>query len=293
MNPDPLLTWIQRREAIRELKESGAPFPWTDDPVLRDARFCNVRREDDRVTIWIREFVRDIYADHEHLWFMLAICRWINWPDTLDDLITSLQAWPGDARGFTLQQLGSALQARADRKEKVWTGAYTINAPSIKGTSKISYVVNDVLGSVWRHREQFAGYLDGKGSQPPTLRGTYERLSGSGRYRGWGPFMTHQVIADLRYTRYLRGAPDVGVWTVAGPGSTRGLNRLLGRKLDATMDQGTFLRHIKTLRDEIRDSLGLDLEASDVQGCLCETDKYLRVQQGGQTRAKYVPGRGW
>ena len=50
----PLFYWVAERERIRVRKESGQPFPWTDDPILATYRFCNVRREDDRVTIWVR-----------------------------------------------------------------------------------------------------------------------------------------------------------------------------------------------------------------------------------------------
>src|SRR5690606_38730868 len=92
----PLWAWVRKREAIRVRKEAGQEPPYTDDPILRAFRFCNVRREDDRVTVWIRDHIRRPYADHPHLWFMLCIARQINWPETLAELITSA-AWPDQA----------------------------------------------------------------------------------------------------------------------------------------------------------------------------------------------------
>ena len=46
MNPDPLWNYIEERERIRLRKEAGEPFPWTADPILRQAplRECLVRR---------------------------------------------------------------------------------------------------------------------------------------------------------------------------------------------------------------------------------------------------------
>ena len=38
--------------------------PWSDDPVLANHRFCNVFREDDRATVWLREHIRDPMRDH-------------------------------------------------------------------------------------------------------------------------------------------------------------------------------------------------------------------------------------
>jgi hypothetical protein len=47
-----LIAWIAEREAIRIRRESGAPQPWTNDPIMQAWSFCNVRREHDRTTIW-------------------------------------------------------------------------------------------------------------------------------------------------------------------------------------------------------------------------------------------------
>ena len=48
-------SYINERESIRKAKESGMPFPWTNDPILRDYRFTNVRRTDDTVSKWYIE----------------------------------------------------------------------------------------------------------------------------------------------------------------------------------------------------------------------------------------------
>jgi hypothetical protein len=80
----PLFYWVREREEIRKRKEMGLdPSSWTVDPILSTYRFCNVRREDDRGTVWIRKHIREPFAGHPHLWFMLCIARQINWPETL------------------------------------------------------------------------------------------------------------------------------------------------------------------------------------------------------------------
>ena len=52
---EDLVYWIKERQAIHERRKAGQPPPWTKDEILRTYRFCNVRREDDRVTRWIHE----------------------------------------------------------------------------------------------------------------------------------------------------------------------------------------------------------------------------------------------
>ena len=76
--------FINERHAIYINKVSGADFPWTEDKILQDYSFCNVFRELDKVTIWIRENWREPFADHPNLPFAMAMARQINWPDTLE-----------------------------------------------------------------------------------------------------------------------------------------------------------------------------------------------------------------
>lgn len=66
-NYDWAVHWIIEREKIRIKKETGEPFPWTEDPILKAYRFCNVRREDDTVTKWIAENIRKPYEKHRML----------------------------------------------------------------------------------------------------------------------------------------------------------------------------------------------------------------------------------
>jgi hypothetical protein len=58
------LYWIKERELIRyrkeELKEEP---PWTEDEILKQFKFCQVFREDDRTTRWFREHIRDPLKD--------------------------------------------------------------------------------------------------------------------------------------------------------------------------------------------------------------------------------------
>ena len=47
--------FMKARENIRLVKEAGAPWPWTGDPILQEYKFTNVKREHDRTTKWMRE----------------------------------------------------------------------------------------------------------------------------------------------------------------------------------------------------------------------------------------------
>lgn len=286
----------------------GRPLGWsldylTHSSILRLFRFCNVYRELDRVTVWIKDNIREPFHDHEHLWFMLAAARYINWPPVLEMLINSTRAaWPHQD-GFRPEFMTQALEAWRATGKKTETGAYMIRAESDTKApwyswSKQRYVSEVVLGKLWDQRDDWAAYLttDDPQNQKLMLRDVWERFQDK-HYTGWGPFMAYQVVVDLRWTRYLISAPDIQTWAALGPGSRRGLNRLHGRDVTAPLSQEKGLDEMLELREIVNANLAPwmhPIDLSDIQNCLCETDKLLRVRNGeGRPRAKYVPGRGY
>jgi hypothetical protein len=283
----PLFYWVREREEIRRRKDLGIdPSSWTVDPILSTYRFCNVRREDDRVTVWIRQNIREKFAGHPHLWLMLCIARQINWPPMLDILVNGYGSWP-DQEGFDLKYLVAQLQVRKSSGEKIYTGAYMISAPANKGADKQLYIGDAVIGDLWRRRDIFAKHFAGV----PQLQRTHELIM---RSNGWGQFMAYQAVVDMRFTALLQHAGDALTWAAAGPGTLRGLNRIHGRAVDAALSQGQALAEMRAIYEVVSSETGVAMDFSDVPNILCETDKYLRVKNGeGKPRALYVPGRGY
>jgi hypothetical protein len=280
-----LIHWVSEREAIRLRKERGDAWPWTDDPILDRYRFCNVRREDDRVTIWIRDRVRRPYAGHPLLWLMLCICRYVNWPDTLGELIER-GAWP-DFLGFDEHALCSALRDRRARGAKVYTGAYVIPPSSIPGSDKHDHVANVAIGSLWRGRDRFSDLASG---QCRSMREAHAKIL---EFPGWGAFLAYQAAVDMRFTDLLGGAEDLDRWAAAGPGTIRGLNRMHRRDVRAGLPQDRALSEMLEIRKVVEGETGMAIDLSDIPNILCETDKYLRALSGfGRPRTTYVPGRG-
>lgn len=302
-----IAAFMKARHDIYLDRKAGKPGPWTADPVLRDGRFCNIFRELDTVTIWVDKHIRQPFADHPHLWFMLAAARYINWPDTLAELIQTKQ-WP-DNPDFEPSWLTTALEHRAVRGDKVYTGAYMIRAESDPSKewyswTKHRYIAEIVLGRLWEDREEWQRMLE---TTPGVLR-AFNRLETvwekfqQPRYIGWGPFMAYEVVTDLRHTRYLRNAPDIWTWANAGPGAIRGLNRLYGRDLAAKPRPEQTNAEMLKLMIELNDldepgfnetfgepcDINPRFEMRDIEHTLCEHDKYQRVANGeGKMRSKY------
>ncbi|HZF19458.1 MAG TPA: nucleotide kinase domain-containing protein [Burkholderiales bacterium] len=266
---DILVSWMLERDRIRAAKEAGQPKPWTDDPLLRDYRWCNVRRMDDRVSRWLFEHWYGDRDDPDEQLIAAAWARLINWPEALAEMDT----WrhPIEARRI--------LEARAGRKEKVFTGAYVI--PGAIGQNKVKSICALV---------QAIGDSSERILANRTARDTWTALIA---FNGLGPFLAGQIVADLAALGVGDEWPDKHTWAPIGPGSARGMNRLLGRAKDQRLRQPEFEALLRELVPVVRarvETLWVDrgLIAMDVQNCLCEYDKYRRLDLGeGKVRARY------
>lgn len=294
--------YMRKRHQVYLDRKAGKPGPWSDDPILAGGRFCNVFRELDTVTIWVRKNIREAYPDQKHLWFMLAIARYINWPPTLEYLIRGPHHAFPNMQDFEPANITKALEALAETGEKVYTGAYMIRAESDPNKewyswSKHRYIAEVVLGRLWEKRHRFNDLLVKPGV---TLERVWAMFQ-SPEFVGWGPFMAYEVVTDLRHTRYLKDAPDIYTWANAGPGAIRGLNRLYGRDLKAHPPASQTNNEMLMLMDELNGLVpkvlslsavfgtsGQTFEMRDVEHTLCEFDKYERVRLGeGKMRSKY------
>lgn len=276
MNVNPLLRFILERHAIYRRKKFGDPKPWTRDKILQRYRFCNVFRELDTVTIWIREHWREPHQDDPDLWFAMVVARLVNWPDSLDAINYPVPWHP--------ERFVRVLEQRKKDGEKCYTGAYMIHAGRDK-TSKARYLADKVLTPMWSSRKRIRPW------RGDTLASFYARLHSC---KDMGSFMAGQVIADLKYAPILRHAKDWSTWAISGPGSKRGLNRVMGRNKKAKWKEADWKECLDELYDKISPKIieaGLPgMHEQDLQNALCEWDKYERVRLGeGRPRSLY-PG---
>jgi predicted ATPase len=86
---DPVAAFFafcREREQVRIRRESGAPGPWSEDPIFQQGRFLNVFREDDRGSKALLRFARPVAGDLPSLVHAVFFARWCNKQATLDAL---------------------------------------------------------------------------------------------------------------------------------------------------------------------------------------------------------------
>ena len=267
--------WIEERERIRHLKEElKQDPPWTEDPILKEFKFCQVFREDDRTTRWFRTHMREPLRNSPDGFMATIAFRFFNLIETGRTLLDNNLHIEWD-RPKAIEEI---------KKNPKWiTGAYIVKSPN--RMDKVTGVT-ECVSHLWDDRENIIKQLESF----TTLEEAWKFLM---QYPYIGPFVSYEMVTDLRHTYLLENATDICGWGNPGPGAMRGLNRLTGRPLEFCKRSWDWHSEMLDLYDWCSQKLDLSklnypFEMREVEGGLCEFDKYSRILKGqGRTRSVY------
>lgn len=274
------------RQEILLRRRAGEPRPWTDDPVLRAFRFCNVYREDDRVTVWFRENVREPLRNSRHVLMATVACRWFNFIPSMEALRPMLLEGRWD-----LEEARRLLCEVRTAHGQVVTGAFVVHSPNGRGLDKVDGLTW-CIDRVWRERYMLQSKIAGGFS----LQHAHKALLDL-KVDSLGKFMAYEIVTDLRHTYLLHGVQDICSWASAGPGAARGLAWVERGNLDQVEGYGgeaaqarmnAQMRAILEASRELWPArLGPPWEMREVEHTLCEFDKYRRAQSGQRLKRKF------
>lgn len=279
------LHWVHERENLRKAKALiGGTGPWTTDCILSAHRFCNVNREHDAVTLWIKEHVRDLVSRYMQRagrtlcepgitpgWAVmnLALARCFNEPESLKQFL------PIVPYGTTLEDLQATLARIMNQGPKLFRGAYMM--PSHGAYMMPSHGANIKQSTFLYYSEACWKLRDLPWTGFETLEEASMRIQ---FVEGFGPFLANQIVTDMRYTAPWVNAKDWFTFVLAGPGTLRGLARY---------DQGVVRskdapERLWQIREDIRGYLSPEvreyfLDINNLSNCFCEFDKYERARE--------------
>lgn len=274
MRTKELFAFMKERHDVYEQKRLNFSKPWTLDSILQRYRFCNVYRELDTQTQWFADNWRTSNSDDPDLWFASLVFRFINWSETAQELGYPV---PWDPKRFK-----AILKSRKVRGLKVYSGAYMISTHGVK-EEKYIYLAKS-LSKIWEKREDLRHTIG------VPLKVFHKNLM---ECFDVGSFLAAQVVADIKYVdAILYSAPDWETFAASGPGSRRGLNRVMGFPVGKVINEEDWYLTLIDLKSQIDDLLYKNympgMHAQDLQNCLCEFDKYERVRLGeGRPKQKY------
>lgn len=272
--------YINKRERIRQKKESGKPWPWTKDAILQEYKFTNVSREYDKTTRWMRKNWT-IPNEDKPLDLQFFNCCLFRYFGTME--FAEVIGWQDD---WNPDEIVKIAEKRYAERKKIFTGAYVITNQGMS-MPKYEIVCYYFLDPIWKYRKNLVEIArETKSWQRMTEElKTFKGFGGSG-------FMAKEVLQDAMHTPVLRDCVDRNTFCPIGPGAKRGLNRVFDRPLNASIKFDEGLKEMLWLYEQRKEYLKPfvpELELHDVtQFCLCEFDKYMRVKLGeGRPRSKY------
>jgi hypothetical protein len=280
--------WIKERNNIFVKKEINQEPPyWTEDPILRQYKFTNPYRENDYVTRWFRQNIREPLRDSDAVFMATVIFRWFNLPETGEVMLDLCGGREEGMPGFMKFDLfldwprhKELFRERMKSQPQKVSGAYIIKTPN--GMNKVDGIIWCV-DQMWDYQE----YLVESCKQLNELEAIWDALM---PYPFMGPFMAYEVVTDLRHTALLCEASDIMTWANPGPGAMRGINRLHDIELNSRQKRNFYIEQMRVLLKLSEAALpGYNLEMRDIEHSLCEFDKYSRVfnNEGRTPKARY------
>ena len=287
--------WINQRHRIWIRRAIGQKKPWTDDPIFLDFKFTNAFRYLDRGTVALRGMLAPAIESLEEDYRTgrletreeEALILWnIIWYRSFNRDVHA------EGVGFcNPDELSDYMEKRADAGQKNFTSAHM--TAGIAGQSKTTTIL-DAMYEVWVQRfEILEDCIWGPGK---SMQKVFRRLLDIFTI---GPFLSYEMVCDLRFTPLLNKAEDINSWSNVGPGAKRGLERLGLVATEATLlDNMIWLHHpdqaLQYLERHVKNHYDEDsefwppFELREIEHSLCEFDKYERVRLGqGRPRRKY------
>lgn len=269
-----LVKFAAERQRVLELRRAGAPPPWTRDPVIRDHKFTNVFRADDRVS---QHLLREVVChgkpllrlSDEDCVFRVVLYDFFKRPSTWEALRLAV----GEPRLSTdHEELAAALDAVRGAR---YTSAYLMVVAPREGEA-----------TNWRNHLRLARRIAADGLVLDALLESVEACHRAlTRYDSVGNFVATQLALDLNY---LALSPHGEGWVSAGPGARDGLAKVGGRLAAAPPLEA--MREVAARADEWCDRAGVPrirlagqrpLQVVDAEHLLCEFSKYARARYPG------------
>jgi hypothetical protein len=259
------------RQRIFLRRAYGAPTPWTDDPILRQYKFCNAYRASDRVSQFlIRDVIYGGEVGSDDLLMRVVLFRLFSKIETWRALESELGPLTlGTLRGSRLARTLERLQAAGP----IYTSAFILCANKAFGFDRKYLNHLELVRTMFRRRA-----LPQAIARARSLADVYAALL---RYPLLGRFMAYQLAIDINYSPLVEFDEDE--FTVPGPGAERGIRKAFpdARRRDMPTIIHWMVEHQAAesarLGIEQPTLFGRRLHAIDCQNLFCELDKYARV----------------
>lgn len=290
---DRQLIWYNR--FVNKLE----PEYWTDDPIFKNNRFCNVYRELDRCSIHLIDWViNNKSLSLEDKIFNILLYRRFNTPWFFQTFgVQRIET-------YDWKSLEKKMDVLKKHDVKLFNSAYIICQRYFtdkyrKHDKHVQQLL--LMNNLIKNWDEFCFYTLEDGASIEALHEVFvEGIPMT------GDFLAYQYCTDISYLPELKGKfEDINDFVAMGPGSKPGIDLLfpttkLKRETNCKLlyeRQKLYFEQLKIRKQKdwnvIRYKYAYNkspyLSLSNIQNCLCEFRKYCNLQTiPGKRRRKYV-----
>lgn len=293
-----LTEWITERYNIHLKKDvEKLPAPWTDNVILQNIKFTNVRREDDRATKWVIDNV--CLSDSLRLSDKIFNCilfRLYNKWETCQLVMPIDLSLPHNQYGGFITYGKQALKRKeeSDPSYTFFTSAFNtggMKASAGRLTGEEYIPARPLALMDWMYKEGIIHKVM-KASSPREICDILMGVSGIGE------FLSYQMFVDFTYIPEFQFSENE--FTISGPGCSLGLS-ILFEDADGLTDEELLFwlrdNQDKVFGEGFAKNLMTDLPEHDrvmnvmsLENCFCEFSKYSRatdqLKEGKTPRAR-------
>lgn len=294
------LYFMCERQNIFWKRLRGESWPYTDDEILQNNKFCNVYRELDRVSQYLISNViyneKSINGEYslEDVFYRILLFKHFNNINTWETLKNEF----GDINfNVKLSDIEKVLTEEINSGTQIYSNAFMTTAFT-KGSKYPQFVgVNKHIGYFELFRKEI---FDNEFFYQILLSESMEELFFKFKeITNFGNFQSMQFSIDFNYSELFNF--DESEFIVAGPGAERGILRTFD--IEGKPDFQEIIKFVyNNLEQLLKDySIKFDMPLRfeplpgrmptliSLQNCFCESDKYMRVS-GIETEGVKVSG---
>ena len=308
---DMFLHFVKERYKIHLRKDvKGIQPPYTHDPILKNFRFTNIRREHDKETKWLMKHITsNSKLSYEDKLVNCILFRLFNKHETAELINMPIKF----SKHYEPEEYRPIFEAakEEDPHRVFFTGAF--NTGGLKRALKWYLPEDDPTNSMEMRVMYFMQYLLDEGvthyltaKDAETPEDVCNLLQG---YMGIGEFLAYQMFVDMTYIDLFPFSENE--YTIAGPGAKLGLKFLFSDTGQLTSEELIFwLRDNWNALNQYNTQNGnkhtaypkifmKDLSEEDrvmnvmsLENCMCEFSKYYKTANNlGRPRQKYKGGK--
>jgi len=286
--------FIYKRQLIWKTRfVDKSDYPWTDDPILRKYKFCNVYRENDKGTKHLIDKVINTTFPLEFKVFNIILYRRFN----VDGFFGNIMPYALHPASFDFIKIERIFDSAKAEGKKLFNDAYVLCQRTFESSYREREKHIQILLAMYRLAKNMDIFIENF-KYPRTWEDMHNSLKTLPLI---GDFLAYQILVDISYCSEFNHLE----WDFVsvGPGAVGGIDYMYGKTKMPYDDickelcnmQPKLFAYLLHKTNNDWENIAFDtpyhhnisLSLPNIQNCLCEFRKYINLRDNPKARKRY------